>query len=275
MPLSAKLIISFNSRIYQQLMSIKQVLVTGATGKTGSIVYNKLQQDRRFKVRGFARSPEKAKELFGSTDNFYFGDIKDKDSLQQAVKDCQALVILTSAAPKMIAPPKPGERPQFEYATDNTPELVDYQGQKNQIDLAIASGIKHIVLVGSMGGTNENHPLNKLGNGNILIWKRKAEEYLVNSGVNYTIIRAGGLLDRPGGVRKLLVGDNDQLLNNPPDGIPTSIPRADVAETVVQALQEASAIDKAFDLLSYPEAEQDLITTDFAVLFSKTTAAKF
>jgi uncharacterized protein YbjT (DUF2867 family) len=256
-------------------MTIKQVLVTGATGKTGSIVYNKLQQDRRFKVRGFARSPEKAQELFDSTDNFYFGDIKDKDSLQQAVKDCQALVILTSAAPKMIAPPKPGERPQFEYATDNTPELVDYQGQKNQIDQAIAAGIKHIVLVGSMGGTNENHPLNKMGNGNILIWKRKAEEYLVNSGVNYTIIRAGGLLDQPGGVRKLLVGDNDELLNNPPDGIPTSIPRADVAETVVQALQEASAIDKAFDLLSYPEAEQDLITADFAVLFRKTTTAKF
>ena len=51
--------------------------------------------------------------------------------------------------------PEPGERPQFEYPNDATPELVDYQGQKNQIDLAIAAGIEHIVLVGSMGGTNE------------------------------------------------------------------------------------------------------------------------
>jgi uncharacterized protein YbjT (DUF2867 family) len=256
-------------------MSIKQVLVTGATGRTGSIVYQKLQQDPNFEVKGFARSPEKAQELFGSTENFYFGDIKERKSLTEAMTGCQALVILTSAGPKMVAPPKPGERPQFEYVPDGTPELVDYQGQKNQIDTAIAAGIEQIVLVGSMGGTNENHPLNMMGNGKVLIWKRKAEEYLVNSGVNYTIIRAAGLLDRPGGVRKLLVGDNDELLLNPPDDIPTSIPRADVAEIVVQALKEPSALNKAFDLMSYPEADAESITQDFAALFAQTTAAKF
>ncbi|MEN9871188.1 MAG: hypothetical protein RLZZ171_2180 [Cyanobacteriota bacterium] len=256
-------------------MSIKQVLVTGATGKTGSIVYQKLKQDQNFKVKGFARSPEKAQELFGSTENFYFGDIKDPQSLTEALKGCQALVILTSAAPKMVAPPQPGERPQFSYPPDGTPEVVDYQGQKNQIDMAIAAGIEQIVLVGSMGGTNENHPLNMMGNGKILIWKRKAEEYLVNSGINYTIIRAGGLLDQPGGVRQLIVGDNDELLLNPPDDIPTSIPRADVAEIVVQALKEPSAINKAFDLMSYPEADAESITQDFAALFAQTTVAKF
>ncbi|MBW4535823.1 MAG: SDR family oxidoreductase [Pleurocapsa minor HA4230-MV1] len=256
-------------------MSIKQVLVTGATGKTGSIVYQKLKQDRNFKVKGFARSPEKAQELFGSTENFYFGDIKDPQSLTEALKGCQALVILTSASPKMVAPPQPGERPQFSYPPDGTPELVDYQGQKNQIDMAIAAGVEQIVLVGSMGGTNENHPLNMMGNGKILIWKRKAEEYLVNSGINYTIIRAAGLLDQPGGVRQLIVGDNDELLVNPPDDIPTSIPRADVAEMVVQALKEPSAINKAFDLMSYPEADAESITQDFAALFAQTTAAKF
>lgn len=77
-----------------------------------------------------------------------------------------------------------------------------------------------------MGGTNPDHPLNKLGNGNILVgenfsvfpffklslvsymasniwllwlnfgylisiqvWKRKAEQYLADSGTTYTIIR--------------------------------------------------------------------------------------
>lgn len=257
-------------------MPTKQVLVTGATGQTGSIVYQKLKQDPNFEVRGFARSPEKVRELFGSTQEFYFGDIKDRKSLEPALEGCQGLVILTSASPKMVAPPQPGERPQFEYESDGTPEIVDYQGQKNQIDAAIALGVKHIVLVGSMGGTNENHPLNQMGNGKILIWKRKAEEYLVNSGVNYTIIRAGGLLNQRGGARKLIVGDSDELLNNPPDGIPTSIPRADVAATVVRALQEPSAVNKAFDLISYPEADsQGSITQDFAALFTQTTAARF
>jgi len=256
-------------------MTIKQVLVTGATGKTGSIVYQKLDRDPSFQVKGLARSPEKAKDLFEQTEKLYFGDITDKESIKTVFADCHKLVILTSASPQMVAPPKPGERPQFEYPNDATPELVDYQGQKNQIDLAIAAGIEHIVLVGSMGGTNENHPLNKMGDGKILIWKRKAEEYLVNSGVNYTIIRAGGLQDQPGGVRKLLVGNNDELLANPPDGIPTSIPRPDVAETVVQALKEPSAINKAFDLISYPEADSDTVTKDFSNLFAQTSSATF
>lgn len=257
-------------------MSIKQVLVTGATGRTGSLVVKKLMQLEDFKVVGFARSPAKAEELFGTTDKFYFGDIQSQSDLQSALSSCQALVILTSAAPKMIVPPKEGERPQFEYASDGTPELVDYQGQKNQIDCAVEAGVRHVVLVGSMGGTNDQHPLNMMGNGKILIWKRKAEEYLVNSALDYTIIRAGGLQDQPGGVRELLVGNNDEMLTNPPNGIPTSIPRADVAETVVQALKCSSARNKAFDLISKPETDSPAsITKDFDGLFAQTTSAKF
>ena len=37
------------------------------------------------------------------------------------------------------------------------------------IHAAKSIGVKHIVLVGSMGGTDINHPLNKLGSGNILV----------------------------------------------------------------------------------------------------------
>lgn len=35
--------------------------------------------------------------------------------------------------------------------------------------VAKSAGVKHIVLVGSMGGTIPNHPLNSFGNGNILV----------------------------------------------------------------------------------------------------------
>lgn len=34
---------------------------------------------------------------------------------------------------------------------------VDWLGQKTQIDLAKDAGIHHIVVIGSMGGTDENH----------------------------------------------------------------------------------------------------------------------
>ncbi|PSR17707.1 NAD(P)-dependent oxidoreductase [filamentous cyanobacterium CCP3] len=249
------------------------VLVTGATGRTGSIVVQKLQQcPEQFALRGFARSEAKVRERFGTTEGFYLGDIGDRDRLQAALDGCDALVMLTSAVPQLKAPPEPGQRPEFVYAEGGTPEQVDYQGQINQIEAARAAGVRHIVLVGSMGGTNEQHPLNRMANGNILIWKRKAEAYLIDSGIDYTIIRAGGLQDQPGGQRELVVGKDDALLANPPDGIPTSIPRADVAEVVVQALVAPAARNKAFDVISKPAGTPGAaITTDFAALFEQTT----
>ena len=73
---------------------------------------------------------------------------------------------------------------------------VDWLGQKAQIDAAKEAGVKKVVLISSMGGTDENNPLNKLGNGRILIWKRKTEEYLIDSkAFEYTIIHPGGLID--------------------------------------------------------------------------------
>ncbi|MDJ0691509.1 MAG: SDR family oxidoreductase [Xenococcaceae cyanobacterium MO_188.B32] len=255
-------------------MPVKKVLVTGATGRTGSFVLQKLRQRAdEFQGIGFARSPEKVKEMFGSTEDFYLGDIKDQASLESALEGCDALVILTSAVPQMKAPPQPGQRPEFDFAPGEFPENVDWLGQKNQIDAAQKAQVKQVVLVGSMGGTDLNHMLNRIGNGNILIWKRKAEQYLIDSGINYTIIRAGGLLDEPGGKRELIVGKDDTLLKNPPGGIPTSIPREDVAEVVVQALTEPNAIDKAFDIISKPEDDpSEVVTADFSGLFAQTTS---
>ncbi len=246
-----------------------QVFVTGATGRTGSLVVQKLQQrSDQFEVRGYARSEQKVKQLFGSTDGFYIGDVRDRGAIAAALKGCQALVILSSSVPQMKGIPEPGQRPEFTFPPDQMPEAIDYQGQVNQIDAAKTTGVNHIVLVGSMGGTNENHPLNRIGDGQILIWKRKAEQYLIDSGIDYTIIRAGGLIDQPGGKRELLVGKDDQLLNSSS----TSIPRADVAEVVVQALLEANARNKAFDVISQPEDMPEAqITKDFAALFAQTT----
>lgn len=171
----------------------------------------------------------------------------------------------------------------------------------------------------SMGVTKADHPLNKLGNGNILFWKRTAEEYLINSGSNpgssgptwglnvrrvfakgsggagaqaavplavsnrapplpgpppfpaplsagvaFTIIHPGGLLDEPGGKRELLVGKNDAFLDTPT----RTVPRADVAEVVVQALVQDEALNKSFDLVSRPEGEGQ-VTKAFDVLFDQ------
>lgn len=64
----------------------------------------------------------------------------------------------------------------------------------SQFDAAKAAGVGHVVVVSSMGGSQPENTLNKIGDGKILVWKRKAEEYLIASGLPYTIIHPGGVL---------------------------------------------------------------------------------
>ena len=53
-------------------------------------------------------------------------------------------------------------------------------------------------MVSSMGICDAENRLNKIADGNILIWKRRAEKYLMARGFqSYTIIHPGGLLDAP------------------------------------------------------------------------------
>ncbi|KAJ0962446.1 hypothetical protein J5N97_030274 [Dioscorea zingiberensis] len=245
------------------------VLVTGAGGRTGQIVYKKLKERaEQYVARGLVRT-EESKEKIGGSDDVFIGDIRYAESIVPVFQGIDALIILTSAVPKMKPgfDPSKGERPEFYFEEASFPEQVDWIGQKNQIDAAKAVGVKHIVLVGSMGGTDINNPLNNIGNGKILVWKRKAEQYLADSGIPYTIIRAGGLQDKEGGLRELLVGVNDELVKT---GNRT-IARPDVAEVCIQALQFEEAKFKAFDLASKPEGS-GTPTKDFKALFAQITA---
>lgn len=246
------------------------VLVTGAGGRTGKLVYEKLKhRPDKFITRGLVRS-EASKAKVGGGEDVYIGDITKAETLGPAFSGVDVLIILTSAAPQ-IKPgfdPSKGGRPEFYYEEGAYPEQVDWIGQKNQIDEAKKAGVKHIILVGSMGGTDPNHPLNSFGNGKILIWKRKSEQYLVDSGVTYTLIRPGGLLDKDGGLRELLIGKDDELLATDTK----TIPRADVAEVCVQAILHDEVKNKAFDLTSKPEGVAPP-TTDFKALFSQVTAS--
>ncbi|KAG5106451.1 hypothetical protein JHK82_043421 [Glycine max] len=234
----------------------------------GQIVYKKLRErPNQYVARGLVRTDE-SKQNIGAADDVIVGDIRDAESIVPAIQGIDALIILTSAVPQ-IKPgfdPTKGQRPEFYFEDGAYPEQVDWIGQKNQIDVAKAAGVKHIVLVGSMGGTDLNHPLNSLGNGNILVWKRKAEQYLADSGIPYTIIRAGGLQDKDGGLRELLVGKDDELLQTET----RTISRSDVAEVCIQALNFEEAKFKAFDLASKPEGAGSA-TKDFKALFSQIT----
>lgn len=267
--------------------SPRKVLVTGAGGRTGTLVFQKLQAKTDFQPIGLVRSKKSASKLrkaAGATDEqIVIGDVMDPATLSKALEGCDSLILCTSATPKILLfsiikilfkkllRRAPG-RPEFKFPPRGEPEEVDWLGAKNQVDAAIAAGVKHFVFLGSMGGTQPDNFLNSIGKrpdgsgGDILLWKRKAEKYLIQQanshGMSYTIVHPGGLLDKPGGQQELVFDVDDVLLQR----TTRSIPREDVAEVCVQALLQPKAKNVALDVIA-EAVGTGTPTTDFSALF--------
>ena len=273
-----------------QANALKKVLVTGAGGRTGKLVFEQLNADDNYKPVGLARSSKAQKALKAvgaSDDEVCVADIADEKSLADAMSGCDAVVLCTSAVPAIkplslmktmatkFLPFVKTSRPAFKFPKNGTPEEVDWLGAKKQIDAAKTAGVKQFVFVSSMGGTNPDNFLNSIGRrkdgsgGDILLWKRKAERYLVDSGVPYTIIHPGGLVDEDGAKRELVVGVNDEIMKNPEfsSGGTRSVARADVARVCKAALGSASATGVALDLVS-KKAGDGTPTKDASTVFA-------
>ena len=243
----------------------KKVLVTGAGGKTGRLVMQKLLQRPAFNPIGLVRTETSKDGLVAEgvpASQIAIANICDAGSMEQCCEGVNAVIICTSGTPAPTGEMSPEGRPVFGFP-NGFPEQVDWIGQKNQIDVAKKAGASHVVICSSMGGTDPENPLNKLAGANILLWKRKAEKYLIDSGLTYTICHPGGLLDEVGGLRELVAGVNDEMVETDSK----VIPRADVAEVLVSSLEHDSYKNRSFDMRSKPEGE-GTVTTDFDKLLS-------
>lgn len=192
--------------------SKKKVFVTGAGGRTGKLVFEKLQSNPDYHPVGLVRSDKAAaqlKEMGAGADQVVVGDILQSGGeamLAEALAGAEALMVCTSAVPEIkklsLIPVllaklfrREGVRPKFSFKAGQLPEQVDWQAQRVQFDAAKAAGVSKVVVCGSMGGTQRDNFLNTIGDGNILVWKRRAEAYLCRSGLNYVIVHPGGLKD--------------------------------------------------------------------------------
>ena len=262
----------------------RKVLVTGAGGQTGQHVFRKLLAKPGYAPICTVRSEASRQALLDGTagigaadgapaiphENVKICDITggDDSDLTELFKDCDALMIATSAKPAPTGEiDAETKRPKFGFP-NGQPEIVDWIGQKKLIDAAKKANPNcHVVLCGSMGGTNPNNPLNNLGKeadgsgGAILKWKRKAEVYLTDSGLPYTIVHPGGLLNEPGNERELCLGVDDKI----PGTTNNSVPREDVANVMIAALEDERYKGRSFDLVSKPEGE-GTVTKDYSKL---------
>ena len=267
----------------------KRVFVSGAGGQTGKLVFEKLiKHPDGFDVIGGVRTETSKKSLLEFidsriTDSSQNGnyrveiiDITKKEQVRKIIKNCSAVMICSSATPVPTddIDPKTG-RKIMGFAEGGHPKQVDWIGQVNQIDAAKSENSNvRIILCSSMGGTDPEHFLNTIGRrgndidtGNILLWKRKAERYLIQSGLPYTIIHPGGLTNEQGGQRELVLGIDDLM-----DGTDSrTVPRSDVAELMLQCLIHPDTFsNRSFDVRAKPlSSSETTVPTDFVHLEKK------
>ncbi len=181
--------------------------------------------------------------MLGPEIEYAVGDVKDRATIDAAMQDVDAVISVIGAVRGDPA---------------NTPEAVDYGGTKNLAEGAAAAGLQQIVIVSSAGATQEDHVLNKMFQ-NVLRWKFQGEEAVRASGVPYTIIRPGGLLNEPPGGKELVFKQGD-------DKNFGSMPRADVARLCVAALGIPAARGKTFEVNTGKGPYVDNLADQFASL---------
>lgn len=79
----------------------------------------------------------------------------------------------------------------------SAPRKVDGEGAIALVEAAAAAGVQRFVMVTSLGTTKFGWPASALNLfWGVLYWKAQAEEALIKSGMQYTIVRPGGM-ERP------------------------------------------------------------------------------
>lgn len=131
------------------------IAVTGATGTIGSELIRLLSEEG-VEAKALSRNPPKKAEL--PNINWVEADLADPDLLKDAFSGCEKLFLLTGNTHKMV------------------------KLQKNAIKAATEAGITHIVKLSALGASE--HSKSVIG-----VWHYIVEEYLKESGLEWTILR--------------------------------------------------------------------------------------
>jgi uncharacterized protein YbjT (DUF2867 family) len=200
--------------------------VSGASGKTGWRVVQEALA-RGYRVKALLRPGSQVPEGLQGAELIRL-ELGDQTALEQALAGAQALVIAT------------GARPSVDLAG---PLKVDALAIRQQCAACKAARVKRVVLVSSLCSGRWLHPLNLFGL--ILVWTRLGERWLEASGLDWTVVRPGGLNET-----------EDQLeaqgirFSGPDQQESNSIPRRLVARVCLEALESPASIGRIIEVTS-------------------------
>ncbi|MDN4075113.1 SDR family oxidoreductase [Fictibacillus terranigra] len=201
-----------------------KVFLVGANGQIGRKLVELLGRSSEHSVRAMIRNPEQAGELEKLGAETVVADLEGSVSeLAEAVKGSEAIIFSAGSGGST--------------GSDKT-LLVDLDGAAKMVEAAEQAGVGRFVMVSALQAHNRENWNEKIRP--YYVAKHYADKILESSSLNYTIVRPGGLLNEPG-TGKVEASENLRR---------ASIPREDVAQTVLAALTEENTFKRSFDLIS-------------------------
>jgi len=213
--------------------SAQPILLIGATRGTGFLIARLLEAQGRA-IRVFARDPEHARSVFGSTVDVVQGDLTKPETLPRAVDGVRHIIFTAGC--------RSGHP-----ATEKSIKTTEYEGTLRTLDAAGRAGFSGRLMYMTSSGVASRSWMSvglNLYKGNTLQWRGRAEDALRTSGADYTIIRTGILMNRANDGRAIHVTQTALPLS-----IHYRIGRPDVAKVFVASLDEPAASRATFEIV--------------------------
>ncbi|MCO5562095.1 hypothetical protein L7F22_015721 [Adiantum nelumboides] len=201
-----------------------KVLVAGASGQTGRLLVENLVS-KGASVRALVRDVYKARAISQLKDcECIEADLYNYEAVRRAIGESNVVICAIGAR-------------AFPFDPLNTYQ-AEYEGVLNLISAAKNQGkVKKFVLVSTIGVTYlQLVPL--------IFWKKQAELFLQRSGLDYTIVRPGGLRNANGPEDVVMQAADSQFFGG--------ISRKKVAEVCVSALVASDASHKIVEVVAVP-----------------------
>jgi uncharacterized protein YbjT (DUF2867 family) len=203
------------------MIATSYIFLAGASRGVGREIA-KCLTEQQMNVKALIRTKAVRPELEAMGIKVVLGDAMNVDDVERAMLGDEPIYAVVSTIGGL--------------AQDNN--RADYIGNKNLIDVAVKAGVQKFILVSSIGCGNSVIALSPQileALRPVLIDKEKAEQHLIASGLNYTIIR-------PGGLQSETATGNAILTENV--NVAGMINRADVAQLVCRCLNSDAANNK-------------------------------
>jgi uncharacterized protein YbjT (DUF2867 family) len=192
---------------------MERVLVAGATGYLGRFVAKELKK-RGYFIRALARSSRKLDAIRPEVDEIVEGEVTRPETLEHV---CSGVDVVFSSI---------GVTRQKDGLTFRD---VDYQGNKNLLEVALRAGVKKFVYVSGFNGPRLRHL-------DIIAAHEDFVDELKASGIEYAILRPTGYFSDMGEVFEMARGGRVWLIGSGENRV-NPIHGSDLAVACIDAME--------------------------------------